>query len=208
MNYITVPESGMKLSDGAIVMIARYPNSKWILHYGWYTYQNQQSLGWYFTSLSDSSVIPVNDDDLRSLTAISGQSQCNCNCPPPMSPQPPMPPMPPMPPRIKEELDRAFITVDTIAERNNLNRELVPQGKIVRVNYTESGAKYYIWDQVSMSWEDITFDHKDYITKSEADEKYSAKSEVSESLTQISEEIGQVSDKVENLHQVVWENLT
>lgn len=210
MNYITVPESGMKLSDGAIVMIARFPGSKWMLHYGWYTYQNQQSLGWYFTSLNDSTVLPVNDDDLRSLTAISGQSEPECTC----RPIPPCPPGRPHPPefphRIKEQVDKAFITVDTIAERNALNKELVPQGKMVRVNYTESGSKYYIWDQVSMSWKELETLSGDYVTRAEADETYSNKEQVaqiSNTVTEMTEQISQVSDKVDNLHQLVWENL-
>lgn len=163
MNSITVPDTGQQLTDGTIVMLARYPGTKWIVHKGWYSFQGHQYNGWYFCSIPAQTILPVGEEDLRLLTVIS-DTECEC-CPPiyPPNPCPPNPECPPHPhpvpftPRMAYELDRAWISVDTIAQMNQLNKRLLPNGKIVRVNDDSSGAKYFRWNQVTQVWELETF---------------------------------------------------
>lgn len=177
MKELIVPATGLKLSDGSIVILARFPGTKWILHQGWYTYNNQQSLGWYFCSIPDKITIPAIESDLNTLTVVSGEY----SCPPKPYPEPPTPCPPPEPPKpqgpqfteeYQSELDAAFISVDTIADRNKLledDREL-PNGKIVRVNYIdgETSSKYYRWDANNQCWREETFGSElpdDYVTR-------------------------------------------
>ena len=55
------------------------------------------------------------------------------------------------------ELNRAFISVNSIEERDSLNIDSLPHGKIVRVADTTDGVKYYSWDQVTFTWKEETF---------------------------------------------------
>lgn len=188
LNCLTTPDTGIKLMDGSVVKLARFPNMKWIVHNGWYTYNGQQFVGWYFCSIPSQTIIPVNEEDLRLLTLVAN----SCNCPDlPLPPQPcPEPDNPHCHPddnimlhRLAHELDKAFLSVDTIAQRNQLNRRLLPDGKLVRVNDVDGQVKYYAWNQVKMDWEEADLGSNtsnDYITKEEADASYATTTQVSE----------------------------
>lgn len=176
MKELIVPATGLKLSDGSIVILARFPDTKWVVHNGWYTYNNQQSMGWYFSSIPYKNTLPVTDTDLNSLIVVSPEYPC----PPPPGPGPGPKPPQPAPPKARfteeyqHELDAAFISVDTIADRNKLledDRD-IPNGKIVRVNYIddETSAKYYRWDANNECWKVETFGSElpeDYVTQDE-----------------------------------------
>ena len=175
LNQLVVPSTGLKLVDGSIVIISRFPDTKWIVHYGWYSFNNQQSMGWYFCSIPDKAILPVNNDDLNSVIVISNDDQC-CPCPP--HPHPPGPGPCPAPDKpqpftdvLKKELDAAFISVDTIADRNSLrdNDRKLPNGKLVRVNYIDdsTGPKYFRWDANNEKWQEESFgvDASKYVTK-------------------------------------------
>lgn len=167
LNYISVPGTGTKLFDGTVVALAKYPGTKWIVRQGWFSYQGQQRNGWYFCSISTQTTIPVSNEDLLTVTVISSDG-CGC-CPPtpcPPTPFPPGPLGPPGPPPIcnpfsnkdKFQVDRSFISVDTIAERDYLlQNQLIPDGKIVKVNQTKQGKMYFTWNQVISQWEEETF---------------------------------------------------
>ena len=151
MNSLIVPETGVQIVDGTIVILSRFPGTKWIVHEGWYTYNSQQAMGWYFSSIPSQTIVPVTDDDLKSLTVVG--TDCGCHCPPTPGPTPPQPgpcpkPKPVLTDKQLEILNRSWITVDTIAERDKLfEDELVVNGRIVRVNQTVEGPKYYRWNR-------------------------------------------------------------
>ena len=138
MDYVIIPVTGIKLYDGDIVVLSKYPGVKWIIHNGWYTYQESQSIGWYFCSIPQGVIIPVTDDELTHLTVISDGGCC---------PQPPCPPGPvppgPIPPDLAREIDRAWISVATLIDRDNLNKRILPDGKIVRVDEVSTGVPGY-----------------------------------------------------------------
>lgn len=220
MSKLVVPGTGLTLTDGTIVMLARYPGTKWIVHSGWYTYMGQQYQGWYFCSIPAQTVLPVNEEDLRLLTVISGS--CDSSCPSggypptpgcPVDPCPPgRPPFPPgrpplLPHHIMHEIDQAWISVETIAQRNQLNKRLIPNGKVVRVNNVSGVAKYYIWNQVIEEWQEETFgiDTSRFLTSEAADAKYVTRSEVVDEVrSQITEaDIPKlVKDEVENSEEL------
>ena len=214
MDYIETP-SGLRLTDGCIVMLARFGSTKWVVHNGWYTYMGQQYSGWYFASIPAQTIIPVNEEDLRLVTLVSGGDSSYCPCPPGPGPGPcpPCPPGPgpgpgpqPIPPNMMWELDRAWISVETIAQRDKLNTRLIPNGKIVRVNNVMGVAKYYIYNQVLQAWEEEHFgiDTSNFVTTEEVGEivdKAIESADITDKVEQVVESSNQVHDKVDSIIQ-------
>lgn len=164
MNYIEIPSTGTKLFEGTIVASSKYPGTRWILRNGWYSYQGKNCRGWYISSIPSKSNVPIDFEMLETLTVISEGCNPGCNpgCHPPghrpPGPRPPCPPGGPGNFDYSYQVDRAFITVDTEAERDYLLRnQLVPDGKIVKVNQTSDGTKYFRWNQVTQTWDIETF---------------------------------------------------
>lgn len=166
LNYLTVPGTNQQLVDGTIVMLVRFPGMKWIVKYGWYTYNQQQLSGWYFLSIPDKTIIPVNEQDLQSICILSTNSSPYH---PPCPPCPPYP-VPPGPPRpvADEILDRAMITVDNLNQRNALGDAFLPHGKIVRVNDVDGKVAYYEWDSTTLTWISASLGER-YLTKDETE---------------------------------------
>lgn len=173
-NYIQTLDTHEKLYEGAIVNLARFPGIKWILHIGWYTYNNKSNHGWYFSSIPSQTVSPVSNQDLYQVYIISdGQGSesydtpsspdrppkpgCDCDRPPYPGPYDPWDDDKPAPitMRYKRLLDAAFVSVGTVADRDRLDQDTIPDGKIIRVNYTDEGKpKYYIWSATKKKFED------------------------------------------------------
>lgn len=168
MDYLTTP-NGLMLQDGSVVMLARFPGTKWVVRNGWYTYQNSQYTGWYFSSIPAQTVLPVNNEDLSLITVISGGVNSSCGC----APNPGVPvtpptsdsgdsdstttPPPPKPGEPMSDISKAFITVQDLNERDMLKFTLIPNGKLVRVNNVDGEVKYYQYNQADSVFEEITF---------------------------------------------------
>lgn len=191
MNSFVVPGTGITVTDGSVVMLSRFPGKKWIAHYGWYKYNGQQMMGWYFCSIPENSIIPMNDMDASTLTVVSSNGTCPC---PPPAPAPSPSPVPPCPnpgdhnqfsDQDKWELDRAFITVNTIAERDALNARLLPDGKLVRVNNDGDSPAYFRWNQVTQVWEEEFFGGSvegNFLTEERAKDLFAEQSEVEQAI--------------------------
>lgn len=134
------------ISVGDIVMISGYGNDKFLVCRGWYTYEGSRRNGWYFKRIPDNVIVPDFTVDIDDVTVISGD---HCGCPPKPGHKPPLNP---------ENVNAAFVTVDTIEERNSLCFPLPPDGKIVRVNDVKGEVKYYIWNAESFRWDDFEFE--------------------------------------------------
>lgn len=205
--------SGVTLTDGSVVMLARYPNMKWIVHKGWYTYAGNQYQGWYFSSIPAQTTLPVTDAECVGIIVVSSGS---CDVPPVYPyPYPPCPPGPgpgpdtPFTPREKHELERAWITVDTTEQLSALNRRLVPNGKIVRVNDKGDGNPgYFRYNQATQQWVTETFgiDTSNFVTKD------NIKDEVAEQIknVNVSESVKEViqtdSDVQNTIYKISEEN--
>lgn len=150
-----VTDTGVVIHDGSVVILSQYPNVKWLIKDGWYTYNGKQYNGWYFSSIPANDTMPVDTSDLSGITLVSGP---NC-CPPPPGPVPPGPC--PSEERftheMRNQLERAWITVDTIEQRDRLNIRLVPDGKVVKVNDVGGSVKYYSYDQSLSTWVEEVF---------------------------------------------------
>lgn len=186
----SISTSAGQILEGTIVILARYPSIKWIAHQGWYTYQGRQYMGWYFASIPAQTILPLNEEDLIGIQIVSGGS---CPCPSP-SPTPCPPPGPGggLDHVMKHELERAWITVDTREQLSLLNKRLVPDGKIVRVNDVGDGtAKYYRYDQSNSIWTEEYFgvDTTNFVTRDALEQEVA--DQVSQTLP------GMVSDEVD-----------
>ena len=146
-NFIVIPGTDIRLYDNDIIKIDTYPGLKWVVHFGWYIYQEAQSFGWYFVSIKDGTILPASIIDLTlcSLDVLKTQGSelydgkvVNYTRP--------------FTDADAEVLRRSFITVDTIEQRNNLDRQKLINGKLVRVNDVGGTAGYYYWDAEQQGW--------------------------------------------------------
>lgn len=169
MDKLFLPGANIEITDGTVVTLANYPGVKWIVHYGWYRYNNTQCYGWYFSSIPAQTVMPVTEEDLATCAVVvTPGGQCP-PCPPPCPP--PIPPCPPPP--IRPVADPAFITVQTIADRDRINAfgKYVPEGKLVRVNNVEGEVKYYAWNSYDSRWDETTIIAPEMLITIPSDEK-------------------------------------
>lgn len=137
------------LSTSDIVMITGYGNDKFIVCRGWYSYNGQRHNGWYFKRIPEGTVVPDSEVSLDDVTVVSSNTGCSYR---PISCPPQAPECGPM-----GSLDGAFVTVDTIEERNKLCFPVPPHGKLVRVNDVGGQVKYYEWDAEHFVWNDFEF---------------------------------------------------
>lgn len=139
--YFTIPDTGTIVYDGDVVILSEFPDNRAIAAHGWYVYNQTTELGWHFLILPSKNVIPAANVNLSLLTIISSDKHRKC------------PPHPCPPPPIRFE-DRTFITLDTLAQRDELIPEFTPDGRIVRINDCGDGqVGYFQWDANSASWQ-------------------------------------------------------
>lgn len=157
--YLPVPDSDVKIFDGNIVMFDAYPCVKWVAHHGLYKYEDKSYKGWYFASIPDQDILPVHIADLRTVVKVSN----TINGPTPKRPPKPCPPPEPFPPgpeitvftvQDKKNLDRSWLTVATIEDRDSLEIPSIPDGKIVQVNDVNGEIRTYRWSAENDHWED------------------------------------------------------
>ena len=210
MDKLVVPSTGVKLVDGSIVILARFPGTKWIVHNGWYNYQGAQSIGWYFCAIPSQTVLPVSDEDLKLLTVVSDGSSCPCPPYPPPFPPPPFPPERPeqFTKQRAWELSRAWISVQTITERDSLPTDSKTDGRIIRVDETPEGTPaYYRWDAAKNDWVTETFgvDTANLVNRQELQivnaDLQSFKTEVNTNNETIVQKLDSANQSIESINQ-------
>lgn len=176
-DYIIIPGTQQKVYENSVVVLFRLPDTKWILHCGYYSYNGVRQKGWYFSSIPSNTVMPVFIEDLVAMRVISGPQ------PVPPGPHPPFPPFPPGPhppapipiiftPEDKKMIDASMITVETLEDRDRLSGGWLNNGKIVRVNNVEGAVEYYEWDSSSSQWVPATLGYR-YMTRDEIQQEMS-----------------------------------
>lgn len=147
--YVVIPGTSVRLYDGDIVKISTYPQAKWIIHAGWYIIDTKQNYGWYLSNISSGKVLPVNTIDLTTCTLVSSYTQGSK-----FTSGPELQYTRPFTDADSEMLRRTFISVDTIEQRDSLDRRKLTNGKLVRVNDVDGDIKYYAWNADTKSWDD------------------------------------------------------
>ena len=146
-NYIVIPNTDIRLYDGDLVKLTNRPDTKWIVHHGWFNLNNTSKYDWYLASIPDNEILPVSSIDLSLCTLLTVKTQGSneydgrvVNYTKPFTDAD------------AAILARAFITVDTIEQRDNLDPKKIVNGKLVRVNDVEGEVEYYDWDAKAGVW--------------------------------------------------------
>jgi len=158
-DYLIVPDTGEKITDGTVVVLYRLPNMRWIVHKGRYIYNGHTEEGWYVSSIPSQTNMPLYITDLCMIRIVDH----GCNpyphppcppCPPPPTPGP-SPEVVPFTKEDKEAIAKAMLTVDTIEDRDALVSDELISGKVVRVNDVDGEPRYYEWNKTESRWDDI-----------------------------------------------------
>lgn len=140
--YFTIPETGKIIYNGDTVILSEYPDTIAVVAYGWYRYEENAMNGWHFILLPAKTIVPATQVNLSLLTIVPNSSDDDRN-PIPLSPE------------LCDIESRAFITLDSIAQRDKLITEFMPNGRIVRVNDSVNHtSNYYEWNVETQSWDD------------------------------------------------------
>lgn len=140
--YFTIPETGKIIYNGDTVILSEYPDTIAAVAYGWYKYEENAMNGWHFILLPSKSIIPAANVNLSLLTVVPNSSDDDRN-PIPLNTS------------LQDIESRAFITLDSIAQRDKLIPEFMPNGRIVRVNDSVNNTtNYYEWNIETQSWDD------------------------------------------------------
>lgn len=179
MRYLEVPQNDIKISDNSKVI---YSDNSYLLSYDYYIENDELKQGWLLKSEQHDSSIVVTDDmliDIKPVTCTADNCDtmkqcCLCNinmC------------------NIDDAIyqaDRAFITVNSIVDRDTLNHKLLVDGKIVRVNNVlnedtnQLEAKYYVWNATEETWTEIhiEFNPDNYVDKEYLENNFAKISDV------------------------------
>ena len=152
IKYIVIPNTNIRLYEGDIVKISGRPRKKFIVHSGWYIYNEVQNYGWYFECTSNGEILPSKIIDLTLCTLITSKTQGSV-----MEDGKVVNYTKPYTEADAEMLSRTFITVDTIKQRDNLDKRKIINGKLVRVNDVGGATNYYAWNREINDWEEVKF---------------------------------------------------
>lgn len=144
MLYLVIPNTDIQLYSGCVVIFNKYPEIRWVLHYGWCKYEETELFGWYFKSIPTNITVPAGKVDLNDLKIID-------------NPCPPIPPSPsedqvPFTEELRDMVYASFITVQSLDELNTIDTSVVPDGKLVRVNNVDGSVVYYAWSLDQHEW--------------------------------------------------------
>lgn len=150
--FIVIPGTDIRLYDGDIVKISNKPRVKWIVHLGWYIYGDVQNYGWYFVSVKNGEILPVSAIDLTLCTLVTVKTQGSeiydgkvVNYTRPFTESD------------AKILNRTFITLETIEQRDNLDKKKLVNGRLVRVNNVGGAPNYYAWNAKEEKWDIVDF---------------------------------------------------
>ena len=150
--YIVVPGTNIRLYESDIIKISNKPRVKWVVHMGWYIYQDVQNFGWYIESIKNGEILPISVIDLTLVTLVTTKTQgselydgkvVNYTRPFTLADA--------------AVINRAFITLETIEQRDNLDKKKLVNGKLVRVNDVGGVPVYYSWNAETKSWDKVDF---------------------------------------------------
>lgn len=151
-DFIIIPGTNIRLYDSDIVKISDKPRIKWVVHTGWYIYGGNQNFGWYFVSIKDGTILPASIIDLTLCTLVTTKTQGSekydgkvVNYTRPFTVAD------------AELLNRTFITVETIEQRDNLDKKKLVNGKLVRCNDVGGAPNYYAWNDETKEWNKVDF---------------------------------------------------
>lgn len=140
MSRIYLPQENLELRDGYIVLLHDYPNVRFLTQMGWRIENNQPVFGWFFVSLLDGAVVPMSSSVVEGIEVVATDGGFPIG----------------VPASACEVLNAsAWVSVDTIEDRNALNNAPLANGKVVRVNDVDGEPKMYVWDAINSVWTEM-----------------------------------------------------
>ena len=132
MDHICIPGTAKFLVDGSIVILQNDPDTKWVVHCGWYKHNDDQELGWYLCKIPTKETKPLTDDDLNNCIIV--YTPKNNRCVPPPQPVP----------DIHIDMDMKNIDADTlrVSEFAEIHGVLDPESD------SDAANKHYVDDQL------------------------------------------------------------
>ena len=152
VEFIVIPGTDIRLYDSDIVKLSNRPKTNWVVHLGWHIFDGVQNYGWYLVSINKGEILPVSLIDLTLCTLETLKTQgselydgkvVNYTRPFTLADA--------------EVLNRTFITVETIAQRDNLDTSKLVNGRLVRVNNVGGVVNYYAWNVETQAWDKVDF---------------------------------------------------
>ena len=70
LRELIIPGTEIKISEGSIVTISELPNTKCVLKYGNYIWNDESCEGWYFSATPSNQIIPLESVDTSGITII------------------------------------------------------------------------------------------------------------------------------------------
>ena len=67
-DFLYCESTDTKIYANDVVMISTYPDVKWIAKNGWYKFGTAQKRGWYFISIVDKTILPIDQVDLETIS--------------------------------------------------------------------------------------------------------------------------------------------
>jgi len=151
INYIVIPKTNIRLYDGDEVTISNHPHIKWHVHKGWYDKFGVQAFGWYLISDKEET-LPVETIDLTLCSLVTKKVEGSIYSDGAETSYSSV-----YSDYDATMLNSAFISVDTIKQRDNLDKNKLTNGKIVRVNDYGGTVLYYAWNAETQHWDDVDF---------------------------------------------------
>lgn len=150
--YVVVPGTNIRFYDGDIIKVTKYPRSKFQIYCGWYVFENKQNFGWYLSNVKTGKVLPLDTIDLTTCSLVTSEAQGSV-----YKSGPELQYTRPFTDADFEMLNRSFVTLDTIEQRDSIDPKKLVDGKVVRVNDVEGVPAYFEWDALTRTWEPIEY---------------------------------------------------
>ena len=149
---IVIPGTNIRLYDGDLVTITNRPHIKWIVHYGWFIFQDVQHHDWYFSAITNGETLPVANVDLTLVSLATTKTQGSIYHDGKIVNYTTV-----FTEADAQTLNSTFISVDTITQRDNIDKTKLVNGRIVRVNDFGGATVYYAWNSSTNSWSEVDF---------------------------------------------------
>lgn len=151
--YIVIPNTNIRLYDNDVVCLTDNPSVKYVVHCDWFIYQGVQNYGWYLCSIVNGDTFPISIIDLANITLVSTYTQGSVSYDGKQTDY-----TRPFTTHDGAILDRTFISLDTIEQRDNLKPRELTDGRMVRVNDVNGVLAYFSWNAKTRKWDDVTFE--------------------------------------------------
>lgn len=171
MKSVYIPNMGIELVEGSVIVLAQFPDVPWMVCNGEYFFEEEERNGWYILSLKGKKrvfpldkiqleileVLPYSDKETEVLQLISLPDIPNKGEEKPV-PKPGVPGIK-FTRDLYDELKSTMIVVPDIATRDKLAKDGILNGRIVKVVDAGGGTyRYFSWSDAEDDWVEVVME--------------------------------------------------